>query len=57
MDKSFPFFHIGAFHLVHTHLGGREGSSLLYLSIAYYMQKGGGGGEGGGPDNIKLRTY
>ena len=31
----------GAFHLVHTHLGG-GGSSLLYISIAYYMQKGGG---------------
>ena len=25
---------------------GRGGSSLLYISIAYYMQKGGGGGEG-----------
>ena len=39
----------GAFHLVRTHLGGRGGSSLLYISIAYYMQKGGGGG---GPDSM-----
>ena len=28
----------GAFHLVRTHLGGGwVGSSLLYISIAYYM--------------------
>ena len=34
----------GAFHLVCTHLGGRGGgSNLLYISIAYYMQKGGEG--------------
>ena len=26
----------GAFHLICTHLGG-GGSSLLYISIAYYM--------------------
>ena len=33
-----------SFHLVGTHLGmeGGGGSSLLYLSIAYFMQKGGG---------------
>ena len=36
---------IGAFHLVRTHLGreGGGGSSLLHISIAYYMQKGGEG--------------
>ena len=33
---------LGAFHLVRTHLGGWVGSSLLFLSIAYYMQTGGG---------------
>ena len=33
---------LGAVHLVHTHLGGWVGSSLLYISIAYVMQKGGG---------------
>ena len=33
---------LGAFHLVRTHLGGEGGSNLLYISIAYYMQKGGG---------------
>ena len=32
----------GAFHLVRTHLGGWVGSSLLYISIVYYMQKVGG---------------
>ena len=36
---------LGAFHLVHTHLGGGEKvSSLLYISIAYDMHKWGGGG-------------
>ena len=36
---------IEVFHLVRTHLGGGGvgGSSLLYISIAYYMQKGGSG--------------
>ena len=29
-------------HLVRTHLGRWVGSSLLYISIAYYMQKWGG---------------
>ena len=33
---------IGAFHLVRTHLGGEGGSSLLYISIAYYRQNGEG---------------
>ena len=33
---------LGAFHLGHTHLGG-GGSGLLYIPIAYYMQKGGRG--------------
>ena len=35
----------GAFHFVRTQLGvgmGGGGSSLLYISIAYYRQKGGG---------------
>ena len=35
-------FGLGAIHLVRTHLGGWVGSSLLYISIVYYMQKGGG---------------
>ena len=41
----FPCANIGAFHLVRTHQGGGGwvGSSLLYISIAYYMQKGGEG--------------
>ena len=39
-DSQYPK---GAFHLVRTHLGGEGGSSLLYISIAYYMQKGGEG--------------
>ena len=34
------------FHSVPTHLGGR-GLSLLYIFIAYYMQKGRGGGTDG----------
>ena len=38
---------LGAFHLVRTHLGGGGGSSFLYISIAYYMQKG-----GRGPDSM-----
>ena len=35
-------FNTGAFHLVRTHLGGEGGrcSSLLYISIEYYMQIG-----------------
>ena len=39
---------LGAFHLVCTYIGGGGvggggGSCLLYISIAYYMQKGGKG--------------
>ena len=38
-------FYIGAFHYLHTHLGEGGGvSNLIYISIAYYMQKGGRGG-------------
>ena len=38
---------IGAFHQLRTHLrGGGGGSNLLYISIAYYMQKKRGVGWG-----------
>ena len=37
-------FMLGAFHLVRTHLWGGGGvESLIYISIAYHMQKGGEG--------------
>ena len=35
-------FTIEAFHYVRTHLGEGGGSSLLYISIAYYIEKRGG---------------
>ena len=39
---------LGAFHYLHTHLMGEGGGvSVLYISIAYYMQKG-----GRGPDSM-----
>ena len=47
MEEIIPFnLMYGAFHQLRTHLGGwgGGGSSLPYISIAYYMQKMGGGG-------------
>ena len=46
-------YELGAFHIVCTHLG-EGGSSVLYISIAYYMhkKKGGRGGGKGGPDSM-----